>query len=221
MSAPGRPFLALPVAEDRKAAFLLAVGFMALFYLFYGSASWMTGQYGFALRVTNDWTRGLPFVPWMSAIYLTVGSLMTLSIFVLREVPALKSLFRILMLQLLIGFVCFLLLPFEQKSPMPGLATDGFLFRFADIVNLERNEFPSLHVCFALTCALIMGDYGRWYHRLALVAWALAIALATLLIHEHYLMDVVAGMVMAAAGYRWWRVREGDKFVAAVSGAEP
>jgi membrane-associated phospholipid phosphatase len=73
--------------------------------------------------------------------------------------------------------------------------------------NLGRYDaFPSGHIY--ITTLLVL-FYGRWYPRQKLL-WALIliiISLSTLFTRQHYILDVVGGYVVAAAGYHfglWW-----------------
>jgi hypothetical protein len=81
-----------------------------------------------------------------------------------------------------------------QKSSAESQADAGWLYRFADTVNLEYNMVPSLHVAFAVSCAL---SYSRISWPWLWWSWAAAIALSTLLCHQHHLLDLVAGVVFA------------------------
>ncbi len=58
------------------------------------------------------------------------------------------------MLETAVAAVCFMLLPVDPppiECCEPGIA--GAVFHLADVMNLERNDLPSLHVAFAFTLA--------------------------------------------------------------------
>jgi hypothetical protein len=128
----------------------------------------------------------------------------------------------------LIGFSLFPLMPPRLLCACLYGAGPGTNFRFVDTV--ERygglwsfdsgtmksisNQYaamPSLHVAWALWCALVL--VPRLHHRWAKVLAGLYPVLtlfAVIVTANHYLLDAAAGSVTLAAGYgfaRWWMLR--------------
>ena len=64
------------------------------------------------------------------------------------------------------------------------------MFQLADVMNLERNDLPSLHVAFAFTLAMAFAPRARPVGRVLLYAWAIVTALSTLLTRQHHVLDV-------------------------------
>lgn len=172
-------------------ALLLGV-FTAAFCLVYAGADLLAGLVPYRLHPPYlHW----PFMPQLSGLYLSVD-LMLLWLFFRLPPHRLTGLFAGLLSQLVIAGPLFVVLPF---APPPGAQTDSsFWFRLADLINLNNNYFPSLHVAFAITCALYAGRPFWW-------VWATGIACSTLLTHQHYLIDVLGGGVLAGLTYRWWQ----------------
>ena len=178
----------------------LSLSFLKLFSSVYGGASLITAlrsphpapYFPFELR--------LPFLPSMAAVYLTVPLAMLLTPFILRTWREFVPFFLTLTAETLTAGLCFLLLPFARAYP-PRIASGfwGGIFHFADVLNLEYNQVPSLHVTFAVTLALVFGRRCGSLGRFLLIAWAAVVCLSTLLIHEHHLVDVASGIVLAAA----------------------
>jgi hypothetical protein len=67
-----------------------------------------------------------------------------------------------------------------------------------DAVNLDFNQIPSLHLAFATTLVLVFGVRARPAVRGLLGLWLAAVALSTLLTHEHQVVDVVTGVALGA-----------------------
>ncbi|WP_434387535.1 phosphatase PAP2 family protein [Melittangium boletus] len=201
MSRP--PLFALPRREDVALTAAMAAGFTLFFLLVYGGASWVTGFYPGGVRVDLPFERHIPFVPAWSAVYVSMDVLLLLCLFVLRTWKDLLPLVLALAVETVVGAVCFLVLPVEVAWPARQVH-DGsaFMFLVADTMNLERNYLPSLHVAFACTGALAYGERGGWLARVGFSVWALAIAASTLLIHEHHLVDVLAGALLAWGTWR-------------------
>lgn len=92
-----------------------------------------------------------------------------------------------LVCQTLAAWPMFVLLPIAS-IPTPEIELP-LLFQVADWVNLDNNYLPSLHVSYATTCAFFAGG-PLW------TLWAVAISASTLLCHQHYLLDVLAGFLL-------------------------
>jgi membrane-associated phospholipid phosphatase len=198
-------WLGIPAAGERRRCFGMSAVFLVVFATGYVGADWLSAFVPWRLHVDFAFERAIPFVPWLAFVYLSVDLLLLLAPFVLRTWRQLFPLFATLVAETAIAVVCFLLLPVETRfgthATPPGVV--GGAFQVADALNLERNFLPSLHVAYAWTAALA---YRQRHPRLgaAALAWALAIAASTLLLYQHHLVDVLAGLVLAAGS--WWTV---------------
>ena len=94
--------------------------------------------------------------------------------------------------QIVVASLFFLALPSEPAyAPVDGsLGRFGALFEAADAINLRHNMAPSLHVAFAVTFTAVFAAKARGLVRAATVAWGAAIAVSTLLTHQHHAVDV-------------------------------
>lgn len=194
------PFLAWPGAANLRITVPLCLSFLKLFSSVYGGTSLLAGLRGTHPGPYFRFELHTPFVPSMSAVYLTVPLILLLTPFILRTWRDITPFFLTLTVETLAAGLCFLLLPFAQAYP-PRVASGfwGGLFHFADVLNLEYNEVPSLHIAFAVTAALVFGRRCGWLGRTLFGLWAVGVSVSTLLIHEHHLLDVGSGVLLAAA----------------------
>ncbi|QSQ26016.1 phosphatase PAP2 family protein [Pyxidicoccus parkwayensis] len=196
----------------------LALGFAFFFLAVYGGASWVTGFYSGGLRVDLPFERHIPFIPAWAAVYVSMDVLLLLSLFVFRTWKDMVPFALALCAETVVGAVVFVLLPVEVAWPA-RVVHDGWagIFFVADTMNLERNYLPSLHVAFACTAALAYAERSGWLARVLFGLWAAAIAASTLFIHEHHLVDVVAGALLAWGMWRFIAPRaRGEDFLAAL-----
>ncbi len=178
---------------DRRAWFL-AGAFTLIFVTFYGAASALSGLVPWRIHVDFGFEQAIPYVSAAAWIYLSMNFLLVLAPLTIgwrKMVP----MFVALTLQTVLGALCFVVLPVETSFPVRADAT--MAFAIADTINLERNFLPSLHVAFAVTGALAFGRDRGLLARFVVGGWALGIAASTMLIHEHHLLDVVAGAALA------------------------
>lgn len=197
------PFLSMPVGFDGRVAVGMTIVFFALFALFYGGANLLGAAIPWRFEVTLPFETAIPFVPEAAVVYLSLNVLVGLAPFVLRSWRELFPLFATLLTEMVIGAMVFLTFPIHTTFPERSAdGAIGIIFAIADAINLEGNFLPSLHVAFAATAVLAFDRKTGVIGRAALYAWACAIALSTILIHEHHVLDVVAGLLMAALAWR-------------------
>lgn len=193
-----------PAPEELKRTGAMACGFALFFLVVYGGASWVTGFYPGGLRVDLPVEQHIPFVPGWAAVYVSMDVLLLLSLFIFRTWRQMLPFALALCAETVLGALCFLVLPVEVAWPpraVTGVWTS--VFQAADTMNLERNYLPSLHVAFACTAALAYRERAGPLASTLFTLWALAIAASTLLIHEHHLVDVFAGALLA---WGTWRI---------------
>jgi hypothetical protein len=198
-----RSAAAATVMSTRHREILICLGFGLLFGVCYGLTSWWTVKHSASLPAWDlPFERHLPFVPWLSLVYLTITPALLLAPFLLRrERPASPGMapFAIaLSVETLVASACFLLFPQTTAFP-PRIVTGGarIPFALADALNLDYNTFPSLHVAFACSAAWAYATTRR--RAIFWITWSIAVAASTLLMHEHHLADIAAGAILAAA----------------------
>jgi len=165
--------------------------FALVFGVCYGGASWWTSTLPGPLPSWDfAFEQRVPFVPWLSIVYLTITPVLLLAPFLLRERTPMFAL--ALSVETLIATAFFLLFPQTTAWLRPEVTGWARIpFGIADTMNLSYNYFPSLHVAFAVSAA--------WaYRRLAWTFWAAAVAVSTWLMWEHHVIDIVGGIALAA-----------------------
>lgn len=182
--------------RDWRLVLFLYAAVAASFALFYGGASALSGLVPWRVRVDLPFEHDLPFVPWSAVVYLSMDALLLLSAFVFKDSRQLAAFAALLIVETLVAAPVFVLLPVADVfAPRAASGVAGVFFQLADTMNLERNYLPSLHVAFSVTAAKAYG--GRWWW-----LWAVAIAASTVLMKEHYVVDVLAGAALALLVYR-------------------
>jgi membrane-associated phospholipid phosphatase len=150
----------------------------------------------------------IPFVPSATLVYSSLWVMFAIVPFVLRREHELRSLARIIRFEILIAGVCFLLAPMPDRLPPADLGRFAAAFRAADLLNLQFNQFPSLHAAFGFTLGWVLGKPFGPAGRLLLATWSLAIAAAALMTWQHGVLDVAAGAVLAGAVVSFHERRE-------------
>jgi hypothetical protein len=166
--------------------------FAMIFAVCYGGTSWWTGRYASLPAWDFAFEQRVPFVPGAALVYLTITPVLLLAPFLLRIRARLAPLALTLCFETLVASVFFLLFPLSTAFVRPEVMGWARIpFRLADTLNLQYNQFPSLHVAIAFSVA--------WaYRRRAWMLWATAVAISTWLMWEHHLIDILGGVALAA-----------------------
>jgi membrane-associated phospholipid phosphatase len=202
LSKPTRaePLVAWPGLDNLKLSLPIAASFLKFFFSVYGTTSLLAATRQARQGLHFDFELEFPFVPSLALLYLTVPLLLAATPFILRTWREMAPFFLTLSVQTAIGGLCFLVFPIAQGYP-PREA-DGFwggLFRLTDWINLEYNEVPSLHVAFAVTAAVVLSRRCRVWGKGLFALWAGGVTIASLLLHEHHLLDVTTGALLGLA----------------------
>jgi fatty acid desaturase len=171
--------------------------FAIVFAVCYGGAAWWTGRYTTLPAWNFGFESAVPFVPGASLIYLTITPALMLAPLILRKRRALAPFAITLCVETVIAAVCFLAVPLTTAFVRPEVTGWAAVpFRIADTINLQYNEFPSLHVAFAFSAAWAYRGW-KW------MVWAALVALSTWLMWEHHLTGIAGGLALAAVAMRF------------------
>lgn len=202
-SSPGDAFLGVPRGVDAGMALALSLLFTLTFMALFAGANAVADRVPWRVEVALPEELGIPFVPAAAVLYLSLNAMLMLAPFVLRTWRELQPLFATLMAETVIAAVLFVVIPVRNEFPdRHADGAIGAVFAFADALNLDHNYFPSLHVAFAVTAALAYARRVRAVGRLLLWGWTAAIAGSTFLMHEHHLLDIGGGILLAAIAWR-------------------
>jgi hypothetical protein len=205
MSSPRR-FWGWPGARLLAIFAVLYLAVSVLFAAVYVGADARTRALARRVRVDLPFERAIPFVPAMAWVYMSIYVPFLLAPFVLRSRRELQALALSASAVILVAGVGFILIPAELGYEPPsglGPPLTMAVFHFADRLNLDYNLVPSLHVALSATCAAALATRAAPAGRRLLLAWALAVGASTLLTHQHHVVDVVSGYLVAGAAFRW------------------
>ena len=145
--------------------------------------------------------RAIPLEPAWMLVYGSVFLFAFLPAFVVRGAELTR---RVLWSYILVEFLAFAgYLAYPTSLPRPAITTDGFFLwtlRLIYDIDPPRNCFPSLHVAWAFVAALSCYRVHRGVG-LAAMGWAGLIGISTLYTEQHYLVDVIAGVMIAFLAY--------------------
>lgn len=199
MTVP-RPFLAWPGKAHLRYAGLLALANTVWFEIVYAGMDALTAHRSLRVPVHFPEELRIPLVPAMSIFYMSIYPLFLLAPFVLRTRREFRAM--VITLAVIIGCsgIVFLLLPAQLAYAPPHEADLGVwagLYHLSDTLNLTYNLLPSLHVALAVACAAVFAPRAPAAVKAVLWLWVSLIAASTVLIHQHHVLDVVTGWLLA------------------------
>jgi membrane-associated phospholipid phosphatase len=196
------PFVAWPGWAHLRIAWLQTIVLTAWFALVFGGANWITASRATRVRVHLDAELQIPLIPGFMLFYMSIYGLFLIAPFVLRSRREITMLAMAQALTIFVAGICFLLIP---GSLAFAPATDSQLgiwsgiFRVADQWNLDYNLVPSLHVALSVVCVEFFAPHASTGGKILLRTWAVLIAVATVVTHQHHLLDAFTGFLLASA----------------------
>ncbi len=183
--------------HQRLFGVFLAIVFALIFTLFYGGSSWISAGIPWRIYPALPFESAIPLMPAWSFVYLSMPLLLFYCIARL-DWMAQWGLFVMLVVELLVACLFFLMLPVELDFPattVEGIWKPWFIL--ATTVSMENNHLPSLHAAFAYTAAIALQPVLSRILTVMVWLWVGLISVSTLLVHEHHLLDIVAGILLA------------------------
>jgi membrane-associated phospholipid phosphatase len=173
------------------------VALMALVPLYVFIPGILPGRRQFTPELPLD--RRLPLLPAWAIVYgAAYLFLIVLPVLVVREREHVRRMYLAYLVAWAVAYVCFLLLPTPAPRPAEvvgqGFAVWGLRFLYS--ADPPWNCFPSLHVAHSVVSALSCYRVHRTLGSAALLC-ALLVAVSVLLSKQHYVLDVIAGMLLA------------------------
>ena len=146
--------------------------------------------------------RAISLWPAWSVMYGSLFLAVLLPIFVIHQQELIRRTVLAFLLIWLFSYACFIAYPTVSLRPAT-VAGDGFFIWTLQIIydsDIRYNCFPSLHVAQCLLAALACYRVHRGVG-IAAVFWAFLVGLSTLYTKQHYIVDVIAGLLLAYIAY--------------------
>jgi len=149
----------------------------------------------------------IPLMPEFVWIYHSLPLLvMIVMVVLIKKAKVFWRTFYSCMMASVVMFLCFVALPIEY--PRPDVVASGLssaLLMATQELDYAHNTCPSGHVAFAwlMFLAAINTQWVKhepWMGRVFLL-WAIGIILSTLVLKQHFIADVVAGVFLASFSF--------------------
>tara|TARA_R110000824_G_scaffold68140_3_gene176423 strand:+ start:532 stop:1122 length:591 start_codon:yes stop_codon:yes gene_type:complete len=149
----------------------------------------------------------IPFVPQFIWIYHTIiPALFFTTIILIKKKEVFFSALSAFLIAGIISSVFYILLPsFYPREPLLETTVSTFLVKLTRLVDGAHNTFPSGHVTYAWILALFvpMTDFAKNKLSIKFIyfLWAALVSVSTLFLKQHYIVDVLSGIILALICY--------------------
>lgn len=169
--------------------------------------------------LTTDFDRATPFITWFSMIYLGCYLFWAINYMLAGKVN--KEYFYKFITNIFSGYlICgtiFIILPTTINRPsLDTIHGFGKIFvQYIYSTDTPVNLFPSMHCLISWYCFLgVKGQstISKWYQIFSCI-FALLVCISTLVIKQHYIADVISGILIAELTYRIVMKKASGKFL--------
>jgi membrane-associated phospholipid phosphatase len=174
----------------------ILVAAMIIFYVIPYFLLNILTEYREAGELTTEIDRMIPFVPEAVLVYVSYYLFLWLNYFLLKDKNYFRKVIGTLIIASSICYLIFLLMPIQMTRPEVdgGEIAEAITLGLYSIDGKGYNCFPSIHVTMSFLTAAFCWRYNRKYWWAAL--WAGAIIMSTMLVKQHYVLDVLGGLVL-------------------------
>lgn len=200
------------IVDDRLQRFqtfgLWALWVGVAFFAVYPTTNWLASRRETHAALYFDAELVLPFIPEAIWLYLSMYILFALPPFFLAP-AGLRRLGRELIVGTLISGAVFVALPAKLGFARMLPEDEPYRSLYAGLFQVDHpfNLVPSLHVVYMTAITLAIARNTNAYWRAAAYGWLGMVVVSTVLTHQHHLLDVAAGLLLALIATAIYRER--------------
>lgn len=169
------------------------------FIIIYGGSTIYAKTQADAGSLVFPFEKYIPFIPWMVVPYMTSGLFFMWVFFWCETHEQLLVYTKRFAFATLVAGICFVLFPLKNSFIRPqsnSLAVAGFE-KFILHFDSPYNQAPSLHVTYAVLFWTVIKTKFNTNVRFGLGIWLILMILATVLVYQHHVIDVLSGLLLA------------------------
>ena len=184
-------------------------------YLFIIHALFLICYFGSAATVDSstvmnhfyfEFEKTIPIIPWMIFIYFSTFIMSVLLPFLLDD-NDLKDFIIEIGISTILGSIFFYFVPTQLGFDHPEhVESFNYIFQFLWAIDTPNNLLPSLHVTYSLLFALAIFKHLKSYLTKSItIIWFILLCFSVVLTHQHHLLDIPAGIVLALFSKKFYR----------------
>lgn len=183
-----------------KIALILLAAWTLPYFVLNHLATFRTTFFDFSMPIDQK----IPFIIPFIFVYVLLYVFVPLPYFLVKDDSLFRTTAKAYLSAFTVIYLFFLFLP--GKMALPTIPPDGiasWLLAFIRSAEHPHNLLPSVHVTMSMLSALACTHYKRIYGIIVLPL-AVLIAISTIFVKQHYVLDIVAGAVLAFVIYYYF-----------------
>jgi membrane-associated phospholipid phosphatase len=145
--------------------------------------------------------KNIPFIPFFIVFYVLTYALVVIPYFVLRDIQEYRRAVLAYLFVIFISSIVYIIYP--VKTIRPEIIGSGvFLNIVGWVYSIAKpyNLFPSLHISLSTISTLVCLKHNKAVGYV-LVILLFFVSLSTLFVKQHYLVDIIFGVVLGFLSY--------------------
>lgn len=188
---------------EKRSKIVLFAAMIAYFTVGYLAINWVTSHRSQYFDISFLFENDIPFIPVFIFGYILVYAGIAAVFFVIDDPSDWRRTAISYFIATTICYMIFLILPVKMTMrPDLSVATglSSYITRYYYVIDLPYNCFPSLHVTYPTLAVLISWrNHSIW--RWIFMAIAIIVAMSVVLVKQHYVADVMAGVACATLSF--------------------
>ena len=192
----------MPLQVKARYLFLAFLPYLIFYFLIQSLVS--VSQYNLLMGIDEK----IPFVPpfiWVYHSMIPVVVLTAIFLFQKRDI-FLGLIFSFIFSGAIMCLFYIFFPSFYPRELFVDVSTvSGWLIEMTRFIDAPHNTFPSGHVTFAwlLLFFVNLSQYTRKYSWIKILyfCWAVLVSISTLTLKQHFVVDVISGIILAAISY--------------------
>ena len=160
------------------------------------------GTYDYAHLFFTKIDHFLPFIPGMVWVYISTYFLILLAGIIIKKDKDLYCLVEGIFYTWILTYPFFYFFP--AIYPRPSFEVVDFttkILKYNYLYDVSNNTFPSLHVSLSFVIAFSMLRIRKNNRKILWIFWAVLVAISTVLVKKHFVIDALGGAIIAYASY--------------------
>ena len=186
---------------------MLAGAVVAFFLVGYFGVGWLATDPADARSLATSLDAALPFWLGSVVVYWSILPMGLLPLFVVADRDCFRRVALAYAVTIAVALTSFVAFPVTSLGFRPAASAfadagfSGWLLQLLYFLDPPMNLFPSLHLALAILAALAAVHVRSPLGAFA-VAWTLCIAVSVCTTKQHFVVDAVAGIALAALAHR-------------------
>lgn len=176
-----------------------------LFTSVYGLTNYLSEHHLYSFKFYFPFELSIPLLPGMIIVYLSLNILMLMPVLFLDKL-GLRNLNRLMTITTLIAGLIFLIFPAPcgfQRVEVEGVFSPFFKILYS--LDKTGNTLPSLHITFSYIIVRLISAKNILLKKY-FWTWFVMISLSVIFTHQHHILDIIAGIILAEFSYRKYKV---------------